>query len=214
MQSLLTTCAAVLSSLNNALQLPGKIAEINRSKWFPGIVIGLSLLAVATLTWYAHDWLAGTPTAVASVSVPTHQASVSSSASTVAPLPPLTPPARQTATAPASHHRRTVAKNTPRPSEAGSPQSAQVEPATTASPAQAQPADNCIGRNTFKNVQIHGKYAVGLTTLCNDFEGGTIDGEETGVTVSIPLDEQTGKPIYMGVFPPAAVSSVPSRPQR
>ena len=174
--------------------------------------MGISLIAATTLTWYAHDWLATkTPTAVVSTSVPKAQASVANSTPIVASLPPTTPPAQQTATTKAPHRKR---NDTSRSSEAGSPQNAQAQSAAPSLPAPTPSRDNCIGKNTFKNVQIHAKYAVDLTTLCNDFEGGTIDGEETGVTVSIPLDEQTGKPIYMGVTPPAAANAAPSQTER
>jgi hypothetical protein len=57
MQSILTNCAAVISSLNNALQLPGRIAEVRRSKWFPAITVGMALVVGAAISWFARDWM-------------------------------------------------------------------------------------------------------------------------------------------------------------
>jgi hypothetical protein len=68
---------------------------------------------------------------------------------------------------------------------------------------------NCIGKNTWTNVDIKAKYAVSLVgNGCNDFVGGSIVGEETGVTVSPLIDEQTGRVI--GVPAPVTQQPLPA----
>ena len=72
-QTILNVVTAILSSVNNAFQLSGRLKTARQSKWFPRIALGLSLIAVAVMSWFAHDWLSTrkpAPPVVASVGAP------------------------------------------------------------------------------------------------------------------------------------------------
>jgi hypothetical protein len=56
-QRILTACAAILSSLNNAFQLPDRFKAVRQSKWFFSVAIGIAFVAVAVASWFAHDWM-------------------------------------------------------------------------------------------------------------------------------------------------------------
>jgi hypothetical protein len=117
--------------------------------------------------------------------------------------PPIRRPAR---------HKKTIPDTGIKPTAPAT--AVATAPPTTTPVAPTTPAVNCPGRNTFTNVNIRAEHAVSLlSTSCNDFVGGSIVGGETGVTVSTPYDEQTGKPI--GVPAPVVQQLAPaSNPPR
>jgi hypothetical protein len=67
MQSILTGCATVLSSLNNALQLPDRLKAARQSKWFVGVALAFAFVAVAAGSWFAHDWVSTRTTSAPTV---------------------------------------------------------------------------------------------------------------------------------------------------
>jgi hypothetical protein len=95
---------AIPALVNNALQLPDRLKAALRSKWFVRVAIAFSFVAVAVVSWFAHDWAVSkiAPQAVALVSVPTPTLV---SPPTTSATQPAVPKPQGLAQHPKTHHR-------------------------------------------------------------------------------------------------------------